>query len=186
MKLKTILKAAKILRSIGNAFAKIKTLFPKSQKVDKDTELVKEIRALREDLKKRDDRIRDIVSDELDKRSKTTGSKKDQLKDEAKQPESEDWVQAELYTTAVESGTNDSYGDGYILVNLPRNEWDEIKNQINKMPTATKKQHVGFEKKMVVRAVSKGETFTSEKQRFVEINGQREEMKNLKEIVGRL
>lgn len=183
MKLKTILKAAKILRSMGRMVAKIKTIFPSSQKVDKDSELVAEIRALRADLKKRDERIRDIVSEELDKRK----PKDEKLKDEKKpEPESDDWVQAELYTTAVESGTRDSYGDGYILVNLPRSEWDEIKDQFNNMPTPRIKQHLGLDKKMVVRAVSKGETFTTDKTRFVEINGQREEMKNISEIKGRL
>lgn len=183
MKLKTIIKAAKILRSIGRTVAKIKTIFPSSQKVDKDSELVKEIRALRADLKKRDDRIREIVGEELDKRQPKT----DKIKDDKKpEPESDDWVQAELYTIAVESGTKDSYGDGYILVNLPRSEWNEIKDQFNNMPTATIKNHLGLDKKMVVRAVSKGETFTSEKQRFVEINGQREEFKDLKGITGRL
>jgi hypothetical protein len=154
-------KALKILKPLNKLYNSVKNILPK-KKVDETAELRREIESLKRDLKRHEEKIKELSLDAIKEKEAIT--------------KKEEWIQAEMYVSVVNQGERKggSESGGYILVNLPAKEFAEIEKEFHNMPTNTLKEKLGIQDDKVVKNVAHGQTISTERTRFIEINGDRQ------------
>jgi len=158
-KFKLLKQAMKLLKPLGMLYNLVKGIIPK-RKTSEIDELRAEIISLKNDLKKHDRCIRKLA--------------KNTIKEKEVVQHRKQYVQAEMYTSVVNSGgKGGSESGGYILINLPADEMAELKDDFFNMSTQKIKDKLGIPSNKILKNVSKGETLSSINERFIEINGER-------------
>jgi len=156
--IKFITSAMRLLKPLSKLYNAAKTILPKSRKSE-NKELRAEIEALRSDLKKHENKICELSDKGIKKKEKAT--------------KKTEWIQAELYVATVEHGIAGSESAGYIMINLPNDEYRAIQKEFNEMPVSTIKKHLGIPQEKIIKNVSHGETVSKIEERFFEVNGKR-------------
>ena len=157
---KLINKAMKLLKPISKLYNIIKAAFP--SKKNNNDDIYKEIESLKKDLKKHEKKIQELTEEKIKKVQKE--------KDVSK------WIQAEMYVSVVVSGRKGgSESGGYILLNLPFDEFEKVKDIFFNMPTQTIKDKLGLPVNKILKNVSKGQALSNIQEKFIEINGVRKD-----------
>ena len=151
----------KLIKPIKKIYQILDKIIPKRKQ--KNTE-VEDLRNELKELKKQIGKHEKIISSKVEKleEPKPIISKK-----------KEKMIQAELYVTTVKSGVVGSSSGGYMLLNIPADEYEKIETQFNNMDTKLIKSKLGIKKDFVVKNVSHGFSDSSDQDSFIEINGTR-------------
>ena len=164
LKYRVIANALKLVKPISQLYNKVKNVIPKSKRAQQSEEIAalrSELNQLKSDLNRANKKIVELSNKGLEEKQEATNST--------------EWIQAELYTSKVQSGKDEgSEAGGYILVNMPLDEWKEYESKFFGMDAYKIKSKLNMGKDEVLKSVSKGVTTSDTKERFLEINGQRE------------